>query len=578
MSRGSVPMQQRPASGPEAGSPEDAAALFKLVARQTTAGAAAASGAAALARLAERPALWRARDAKGSTLLHWAAAAGDDHLLTITLAQGVAVDARCEDGQTPLMWAVAKKQVATAKALLEAGADPEAKDSRGTTPALLAIQRGGNVAYLLLSTRLSREILLASSDPQGCGATHWAAYAGNLDGLRLLAYLDADLGAVDGAGCTPMHRAIMSPQLTNKLAVVRFLLDQKADAAAVDHKGRDCLQLAQQLEEQPATARALRSLLGDPSMRGPLGDALASPWRWLRERSFCICWWSCVVLCVLQYWTARAESRSSVPLVAAGFECLAPLMAISFVGAAYGDQGTVPARRKGSSFVEEALAVLSARGPYDNDAGLERLCFTTWIRKGLRTKYCPSLGLCVDEFDHFCKFMNAPVGRGNHRLFMVHVGLQFFVLWCHFLSCSCLCSQLYEERFEKDSRWAAAARDVMSERPLLMLAFWVDSAALIFVGYLFCEQALDILQNWTHNERVNKQRYAHFWQGGQLLNPFDKGSLWLNCLDFWWLRRRGERGPARQPQTSVSSSCRRWLRRWSRPHVGQFLDELDHKL
>merc|ERR1712100_913629 len=48
-----------------------------------------------------------------------------------------------------------------------------------------------------------------------------------------------------------------------------------------------------------------------------------------------------------------------------------------------------------------------------------RLCTTTFVMKGLRTKYCTRTGACVEEFDHFCGWLNVAIGKGNHRPFMV---------------------------------------------------------------------------------------------------------------------------------------------------------------
>merc|ERR1712228_575671 len=79
--------------------------------------------------------------------------------------------------------------------------------------------------------------------------------------------------------------------------------------------------------------------------------------------------------------------------------------------------------------------------------------------------------------------------------------------------------------------------------------------SLLFVSNLFVAQTFCILNNITTNEMVNRKRYSHFWadadhgkpdviaQWNSFLNPFSKGSLERNWLDFWWYRERSEVGP-----------------------------------
>merc|ERR1719396_173489 len=49
---------------------------------------------------------------------------------------------------------------------------------------------------------------------------------------------------------------------------------------------------------------------------------------------------------------------------------------------------------------------------------LSRLCTTTWVLKGLRSKYCTQTGAVIDEFDHYCIWLNCAIGKNNHRPFI----------------------------------------------------------------------------------------------------------------------------------------------------------------
>ena len=87
-----------------------------------------------------------------------------------------------------------------------------------------------------------------------------------------------------------------------------------------------------------------------------------------------------------------------------------------------------------------------------------------------------------------------------------------------------------------------------------------------------------VLRNLTTNEMVNVHRYSHFWKEVEVdphslgphsnphqkykardfHNPFDKGSAWLNFLDFFYYRNRGstlEEAKAIGQPTAVRPAC-----------------------
>merc|ERR1712185_445776 len=80
--------------------------------------------------------------------------------------------------------------------------------------------------------------------------------------------------------------------------------------------------------------------------------------------------------------------------------------------------------------------------------------------------------------------------------------------------------------------------------------FWVSTVgvmdgsasrgeAWIWVPPCLCLWCWKCFLDWFLVQKV--ERISERWRHGQrFINPFDKGSLWLNCLDFWWTRRRAE--------------------------------------
>merc|ERR1711953_550763 len=157
-----------------------------------------------------------------------------------------------------------------------------------------------------------------------------------------------------------------------------------------------------------------------------MGKELASQHNMQRKAMHYIApafWLVSASLAVFQYLIdVRPVAMELRPLAAMLFEIGAPLSLALFFFCNQVDPGKVPSRMKGASGVEDMLQALKAEA-----AGTEgvqvpdfsRLCTTTWVIKGLRTKYCTETEACVQEFDHFCGWLNVAIGRGNHRPFFM---------------------------------------------------------------------------------------------------------------------------------------------------------------
>lgn len=59
-------------------------------------------------------------------------------------------------------------------------------------------------------------------------------------------------------------------------------------------------------------------------------------------------------------------------------------------------------------------------------------CTTCLIKKPLRSKHDRMTGRCVGKFDHYCIWMNMPIGYKNHRSFMlfcyIHIICQLLLI------------------------------------------------------------------------------------------------------------------------------------------------------
>jgi len=513
------------------------------------------------------PQLWKQADTDGYTLLHWGALTGNELLVKQGLAEGAEADAAAANLQTPLMWAVIKGGVGVARLLLNSGANPHAKDSMGATAFILAIQHQQHSCLLMLVSLTSEKEVLNVRDNNGCGPVHWAAYKGDLSGLKLLNYFDADFAALDDMSMTPLHRAVQASQA----AVCDFLLEKQVDPSLTDNKGRTCMDLA--LENQDALMRRTLekhlevtgshgsvTMSGDPSIveAPPVGASLRRKPQVKDEakkmkdkfaaNAASTFWLVCVSLATFQYLVdLHPVSWTVAPRAALLFELGVPSSLLLFLVTSWSDPGKAPERVKTKSGVEDIMRAFKA----GENPDCNRLCTTTWVLKGLRTKYCTHTGACVDEFDHYCIWLNVAIGKGNHRPFIILSCVEAFTQLCHLYLCWACACHLVKEASTYDWAWAVAM-----QYPMLTFIAAVHSLTSPGIVALAINHLRLIGINLTTNEMINASRYSHFWQEVKLptgqkrntfRNPFNKGSLPRNCVDFWWTRQRGQSVPSHKP-------------------------------
>lgn len=531
----------------------------------------------ALKFLEAYPEFWHSQDEDGHSLLHWAALVGNKDFVLAGLAQNVPVDCVAKNFQTPMMWAVLRGHVPVARILLAAKASLTAKDSLGATALMIAVQHKSYPSILLLMHR-GRHIpaqLLAEGDKNGCTAAHWAAYKGDLTALKLLHYFKADLQVLDTAKMLPLHRAVCASQFS----VVEFLVEQKCDPQARNHEGKSCLDIAGEkhdLQMQSLLKRLVQKTPLDPfggkvepeDVEAGLKDKVDEKakkggfFKGLMQdkaahKIFPVFWLVCVSLAVFQYiMDIRATSYEVAPNTSFIFEILVPLSLAIFSFVALGDPGKVPSRPQGNSGVEELMKALDSDAADIDPPDVNRLCTTTWVLKGLRTKYCVQTGACVEEFDHYCVWLNNTIGKGNHRQFVGLAVVEFLAQMTHIRLCLLMASSLVPYQSFGQFMWG-----VITGYPLLTLIVLVHCITGPWVFMLTLHQARLVMMNLTTNEMMNMHRYEHFWVVRQVVtghahksfrNPFNKGSAWKNCLDFWWYRRRGEVVPQAE---CCSSGC-----------------------
>jgi len=525
------------------------------------------------ARLTEEtPSLWH-EQRDGYTVLHWGALAGANIFVSKGLEAGAPVDSLAPNKQTPLMWATTRGHIDVMRTLIEAQADIYARDSLGATPLLLAVQHQQHVAFLLLVAHADRDKLFAQADDNGCGPAHWASYKGDMTSLKLLEYFDVDFNGLDTTKMTPLHRAVQSSQTS----VIETLFDKQVDPSLRDSQGRTCLDLAEE-NRDASMKRVLNRFLDVKDAAGVViesnktaiadGDIEAGGKQLSRKvvdkdkkkmdelmqkamsSVFATFWLVCVSLSVFQYINdLRVICWQNAPKATMAFELGVPTSLLLFFFTALSDPGKVPARVKSKSGVEELMRVYSKGTAAEvKEADIGRLCTSSWNMKGLRTKYCKSTGACVEEFDHFCGWLNVAIGKGNHRPFMflavAEVSTQIVFLY--------LCWTASYTLTKPGSTFLEWFSELASGYPLMMLMIVIHGFTAPGILMLTFYQLRLVAMNLTTNEMMNAHRYKHFWKEVDVgtgvprktfKNIFNKGSMIANCVDFWFTRRRSEFGP-----------------------------------
>jgi ankyrin repeat protein len=164
-----------------------------------------------------------ARQADGTTPLHWAVDRDQPDIVQMLIRAGANVKAANRYGATPLWLASVNGNAKTIAMLLEAGADPRSANNDGETALMVAARTGKTEAVSLLVAR--------GADPnakegwRGQTALMWAAAEGHAAVIDLLVTLGADVHARSNAGFT----ALLFAAREGRIAAVQALLRADAD-------------------------------------------------------------------------------------------------------------------------------------------------------------------------------------------------------------------------------------------------------------------------------------------------------------------------------------------------------------
>jgi len=369
----------------------------------------------------------------------------------------------------------------------------------------------------------------------------------------------------------PLHRAVRA----SKLAAVEFLIERSLDPAVRIAEGKTCIEIAEEQEDWLLQKRLMELMtkggapfegkknddleLGNElhSKHGNLGrkDMLKSMFKGTAaHKLFPLFWVTCISIVLFEYLVdLRVTGWQVAPTASLVFEVGIPLSLVMFMWVALTDPGKVPPRAKGSSGVEELMHSIDSDCPDDQLPDVSRLCTTSWVLKDLRTKFCAQTGACIEEFDHYCIWLNTAIGKRNHRQFICLAMVECLTQICNVYLCWSVMRALVP--YQNCLNWVVC---VVINYPLLVLLVILHFVTTPWVFLLTFQHLRMVSANMTTNEMMNIHRYNHFWVTNsgpqkQFRNPFNKGGSFQNQLDFWWQRTRSQ---IKDKPRSCNAACK----------------------
>uniref|UniRef100_A0A4W3IRS7 Palmitoyltransferase n=1 Tax=Callorhinchus milii TaxID=7868 RepID=A0A4W3IRS7_CALMI len=149
-----------------------------------------------------------------------------------------------------------------------------------------------------------------------------------------------------------------------------------------------------------------------------------------------------------------------------------------------------------------------------------RRCGYCLIQQPMRAKHCHTCQHCVRRYDHHCPWIENCVGERNHRLFVLYLALQLFILlWGFHIAWS---------GFSPAITW----NDWLRLNAFLLMAFVLISVCLAVVLLLLVSHLYLVSNNTTTWEFMSRHRISYLKHCSTEENPFDQGIVKNLCTFF----------------------------------------------
>jgi len=518
----------------------------------------------------------------GASCLHWACWHKRGDIVDVLLKHKASVHQLTGQGQTPLLWAAASGSLGVLKSLIKAGADPQfVCGSTGKNAFLIACENGH--IFFADYLRHFHDADPTHVDRMGRNALHWASFGGAEFTVSALIAMGLDPRTTDSEANGALHLACEKDQRKVVLTIFRCgdpiknlsMLNQR------NSEGLTPIDVCKEYSGQDFTPN-IPGALKMKKRKGfrTLGvlDSLAKHATG-RKRTFhektggrfvlpgvgraaftiqCMFWGmqSFGILFILTIFMPTFPSMMPLFLIDI---VLALLACVCMRGIWHSDPGYINSdgerkdrkplipglsKRKNREGYEHVVQVeheglmeigeqtaIAAKGReygYLGDeykrrlllADTERLCATCQVWKPNRAKHDQQSNRCIAKFDHFCPWVNAPIGLENYRLFLSFTMTEMLTMGIFF---PFACVYLHRNLFSGPTFGA-----------LLLLPYTTLCAMLLVYSIGFnINHSKFVCFNFTTNEHINWRRYPYMSWGHRrkLETKYDQGN-WKNVRNF----------------------------------------------
>lgn len=474
-----------------------------------------------------------------ATILHWSVYKGYADITNLLIQKGADLNVVTEDHEkcTPLMWACMGGSFECVKLLVDNGAKLNEENGQGANALMISVQKGNIEMVHYLFSKKANFI----KDKEHHTNVHWAAYMNRMNVLRYLVEIrQHPVSVIDDKNRTPLHWAAKQ----GNTDICKYLILNGLEWRAKDLDNKTAMDLALEkghfslakLLENPKVEEILpETHLEQLSNRNELKEFLKaflfviitllvcsyiplwmSFFVWIligygmylmmketfgnlkRTEKFVGWWFGSIVICLLTFGMHFEVNIISLTFIL----CISSLI-YSWFYLAQLDPGYIDYNEK------EKNEMFSKDHWQDKE-----FCTSCFIKRPLRSKHDPLTKRCISRFDHYCIWVNQPIGQKNHKSFCIFLAL-------HWISQLLLVIIGYTKLV------------INYSNDILHVLLFYNGFIFLMVSYLCFSQLKQQFLNLTTNEILNGN---YNWllkdDQGNMISLFSEGYI-ENFKQFW---------------------------------------------